>query len=1403
MPSASKQTAPGWASPMTRLRTAAICVGLTLLVFTQSAGFTATDTKLDLVADPWHFLWKSLTLWDPAAGSGQLGDQAYGYLFPMGPFFLLGHLLALPAWVTQRGWESAVIILAFLGVMRLGRLLGVSGFWPRVAGGLAYALSPRMLSEIGVISSELLPMAALPWMLVPLVSLERHGNARRAALRSAVAVLLCGGINASATLAVLPVPALWILCCLTGRLRRRVAGWWLAGVALASLWWLVPLLILGKYSPPFLDWIESASTTTSVTSLFTVLRGVDHWQSYLGPGEWPAGWILVAAVPAVLATTVVSAGGLAGLRSATPAARRWLWATLLLGLVLLTCGYAGPAGPLYAGGSRALLDGALNAFRNLHKFDPLVRLPLSLGVGFLLAALRLPRHSSMRIRSASVALPGRAIAVGAVCAVGVVAIAPAVTGRLVPQPRADVQQAWWTQTGQWLAAHGGTGRALVVPGAAQPTYIWGQTRDDALQPAARSPWAVRDATPLGQPGYVRMLDDIEQRLAAGRADTSLATLLATAGIRYVVVRNDLDAEASRATSLVVVHASLESSPGFALSAGLGPLFGPPPDQDRLVDQGAGRQRPAVEIYQNARWDGPVALSPLSQSVGSSGSGENLGALVDRGLAGVNRPVLFGAQAAQAPYAVATDGLRRREFGFGSINQYSATLTPTEPFTATRAAHDYLPAGQPAQAVASYDGAEALSASSQGSDATAVVNRSAANSAFAAVDGDPRTAWLSGSGRTVGQWWQVNLDRPVDGAGVQISFPAGLSDYPSRLRITTSAGAISVDVSPDALLQPLNLPPGPTQFLRLSVEQMAGGGAYGSVGLSTVSIPGVVISRTIELPGGQSPDVFAFDVAQGYRSDCLAGRPVAACDPTLSQQGEEDQALDRSFELDQPAGFGVAATVRSRPGPQLDALLDAGQGATFTASSRASADPRERPGAVFDGLSGTGWIAAAGDVRPTLTATFTKPRLLRSVRILTSAALPAARPSRVTVTVGGQADTRDLPKDGTLRFGSAVMATSVRITMERASVRTSASSLTGKVGLLPVGISELSFDGPVPLAGASPRRRSIGCDAGLSMLIDGSRQPLAASATVPQLLQSEPLLAVPCRSTPVALGEGAHRLRLESTASMQPSSVTMTRIPVAVAADQAESRVLRWANTARTIEVRAESRSVLVVRENYNAGWTASVDGRTLSPLMVNGWQQGWIVPAGVTGRVQLSFRPQAPFVAGLLLGLAAALVLLALAWGKPSAASQLPSSAGSRPGHGRDRLLAMATVAGLGLLCCGWAGLVVSVAVTGAVTAAKRSVAAPPWAGAGCLIATGLLARDSPLGHSGGWFGLGSSGAIQLGCLAAVVLSLLSAWDATRHEPERLPAKRLSSGCSSPIQDVAASTVAEAARPTRINQKLP
>ena len=282
-------TAP---SLVRRLRITTAMVALVALAFSQAPGRLIGDTKSDLVLDPGTFLRRALEAWNPLQGFGVLDNQSYGYLWPMGPFFWLGHELGVPGWAVQRGWWALLLWVGFIGALKLAGALGIGTPATRLLAALAYVLSPRVLSVLGTISVEAWPAAVLPWILLPLVrGAGGQLSPRQAAAWSGVAVLCLGGVNATASAAVLPLPLLYLLT--AGRRPRPAAGLVgpdhragrvLVGAAVVAAR-PVRLRLPRRHREP--------KVTTSVTGLVDTLRGGDHWLGYLvvdGRPVWTAGW---------------------------------------------------------------------------------------------------------------------------------------------------------------------------------------------------------------------------------------------------------------------------------------------------------------------------------------------------------------------------------------------------------------------------------------------------------------------------------------------------------------------------------------------------------------------------------------------------------------------------------------------------------------------------------------------------------------------------------------------------------------------------------------------------------------------------------------------------------------------------------------------------------------------------------------------------------------------------------------------------------------------------------------------------------------------------------------------------------------------------------------------------------
>jgi arabinofuranan 3-O-arabinosyltransferase len=370
-----------------RLRQAGYAVILTALAFAQSSGEMVADTKFDLLTGPRRFLAGAVRLWDPGAAFGQLQNQAYGYAWPMGPFFVVGELVRLPPWVVQRLWWALLLCAAFFGVLRLARALGLGTPGTQVLSAFAFVLTPRITTLLGGVSVEIWPMALAPWVLLPLVHASVRGSVRRAAALSALVVATCGGVNAVAVAAVLPLGVVFVVTRARGPRRWRLLGWWTLFTVLATAWWWLPLLVLGRYSVPFLDYIENATITTVPTDLARSLVGESDWVAYFAGIDFQAGQQLVSTPFLMLDAAAVVALGLLGVALRDNHERRFLTLGLVTGLVLVGFGYAGDLAGFFAADRADALDGVLAPLRNLHKFDVVLRIPLVLGLAHAMAAL--------------------------------------------------------------------------------------------------------------------------------------------------------------------------------------------------------------------------------------------------------------------------------------------------------------------------------------------------------------------------------------------------------------------------------------------------------------------------------------------------------------------------------------------------------------------------------------------------------------------------------------------------------------------------------------------------------------------------------------------------------------------------------------------------------------------------------------------------------------------------------------------------------------------------------------------------------------------------------------------------------------------------------------------------------
>ncbi|MBX3284902.1 MAG: discoidin domain-containing protein [Actinobacteria bacterium] len=408
--------------------------------------------------------------------------------------------------------------------------------------------------------------------------------------------------------------------------------------------------------------------------------------------------------------------------------------------------------------------------------------------------------------------------------------------------------------------------------------------------------------------------------------------------------------------------------------------------------------------------------------------------------------------------------------------------------------------------------------------------------------------------------------------------------------------------------------------------------------------------------------------------------------TVAVRSDPERSMARTLSLPDARSFAVTGQVRLSNRAVGDNVVDAALGVpgaddggvTATSSRRLPGGLVNRAMAAIDGDPDTWWSPGFLDQRGEF-VDYVAARPVTvdhlDLTVLNDGRHSVPRSLEVAVGEGDDLDvqTVDLPtiddqttENGTttvtLRLPRTVRGRHVRVTVpdRDGSVRDveTLDWFTGKPLIMPIGLAELGIPGLE--APPMPARIDDTCRDDL-LEVDGRGVALSISGTTADLLAGKALTARTCDDDGVGLPEGSSTLR---TARADFTGLDVDRLVLRSAAGgdaDAEQGALvagsRPGDGRPDVRVDAQGRTSIdatvtdadqpfwiVLGQSYNQGWHASADGEDLGPpTLVDGYANGWEVPAGASVDIHLEWTPQRVVWGAIWASLGFVLVALVLA----------------------------------------------------------------------------------------------------------------------------------------------------------------
>ena len=1138
-------------------------------------GVITPDTKTYLYLDPTKFLSQVPFLWNPSVALGTVSHEYIGYLLPMGPFYVVFHLLGVPVWVVQRLWLGSILFVAGAGIIYLCRVLGLDGPGP-VAAALAYMLSPYFLQYAGRISVILLPWSGLPFLVGLTIVALRRGGWREPAL-FALVVACVSGINATSIIYVGVAPLLWVLYAVV---VLRETTWRHAGATVARLgvltlgacvWWMAGLEVEAAYGVNVLKFTETVPSTSATSNASEVFRGLGYWYFYGSDhlGAWTNAAIRYTQDVALIATSyAVPLLALVAAAFVRWRERAYFVVLLFVGLVLAV----GPfpfTDPTRVGDLlRSFMTNTTAglALRSTDRAAPVVLLALSMLLACGLSALW---------RRVSWAGLTTALLVGGL----VVANNPSIfNGDTIAnnftQP-ASLPGYEMAAIAHLNATHPGT-RVLAIPGNDFASYRWGDTVDTPQPAFLNRDFVTREQQIMGSIATADTLYALDGPMQSGTANfDALAPMARLMGAGDVMVEYDQDYEHFAAPQPQLLELELAQTPqGLTDPVSFGTPRPNEPTVSVLNEQD-------LAAPANPPWPAPIVDYTVPDPRPLVRGESNTGALVMEGdatglnnLAGLGLlntdsalyyagtlapdPARLRQLSARGAHLVVTDTNRKEAFRWDTlIANAGYTETPSDNPTKTDLSDSpvelFPHAGVNSKTVATYVGAVNVTASSYGNS----VSYTPEDQAYSAIDGNFDTAWITGTflPDPSGQWWQAQFGHPVSTDHITLVQPqrGDRSRWVSAVTLTfdgkhpmrfalTNASHITTG-------QTLHFPTRSFHTLRITLDGTTDSHVTpldaSAVGFSEVEIPGQTVRQVIQMPSQMLSALGPASAAN--RLTIVMTRQRTSQYPP---RNDPESSISRSFSLPSARTFtlsGSGSLSALIPDDEIDRLVGrvptASDGYVGAYSSgRLPGDLQATASATLDGNPTTAWqpgLGTASQLGTTLTYDLSHPIALDQLSMQVIADGRHSVPTSMTITAENntgttasapQVRTITLPPiaDSTVPgavtkvpvsfptlIGSRFVVTFTGVRDEYAANYYSAGPLA-----LPLGIAEIGLPGVQ--SPPTPAQLPGNCVSNL-LSIDGQPIDVALVGSTQSALNGGEVQVVPCGPDThgITLGAGTH------------------------------------------------------------------------------------------------------------------------------------------------------------------------------------------------------------------------------------------------------------------------------------------